>query len=198
MITIDSREPTVKIFELLRAERLNEKLFNVAALKTGDYYIQNGQSIIFERKSISDFIGNWRELKQRLYFMKGESELVGLIIEGPWTVYENSVSPTYASDYKMPHDIFIKILTSFQMRGAFIYHTKNLRETIRTLYTLHEYLKEVTVEPPSRLKSLDMVFLSVPGISKKSLKKIKETYKSPREALSDLKWLPKNFNTESW
>lgn len=208
VITIDTREHFIpKIKDLLVTSILGSDVpeFSFKCLPLADYLIENnGRSFLIERKSISDFVGSYRELKSRLAKMrKLDYERTGLLLEGTYTVSNGMIWLYEGRNLipRMPYKTMSNFLTHQQELGTRLYHTMNLEETIWRLIYIHNYLPRLDVPTPIEKINMKEVFSTFPGIGKEKLFKLQKQYNSPLDALEHISnWLPSGTQKQlqSW
>ncbi len=205
MITIDTREHLIpKIKDMLATSIIGPDVpeFIFHCLPLADYLIENnGHTFLIERKSISDFVGSYRELKSRLAKMrKLEYERTGLLLEGTYTV-SNGMIWLYEGRNLVPrmsYKTMSNFLTHQQELGTRLYHTMNLEETVWRLIYINNYLPKLDEPTPAIKAGSPIEWISeLPGIGPKALLTMQKEYASPLEALQNL---PKKARQllESW
>ena len=206
-IIVDTREHFIpQIKDLLVTSILGENIpeFRFACLGKdgGDYLLENeGHTALIERKSISDFVGSYRDLKPRLAFMRLMGyERTGLLLEGTYTVAQGMVWLYESNELKarMSYKTMSNFLTHQQELGTKLYHTMNLEETIWRLIYIHNYLPRLSVPiPVIKCGSPAELLVQLPGIGQSTIKKMQETYKTPLDAINGLKGKARQ-SLESW
>ena len=198
-IVIDSREPLKKVNDII-PKTFPE--YTTKMLPNGDYLLQNENTLLLERKNISDFLSTYYDLRARLYRMKqdvGESGMVGLIIEGSPKVknggclqFRGSRGSVCAMSYKA----FQRFLMREQNENCLMFHTEDLDTTLQLIAILHDYLPELSKPRAIGCKAANLITL-VPGIGEKKAEEISKQYASPIEAFENIRfWLPaKSINT---
>lgn len=193
-IQVDTREhfiPQIKDFLATSIIGPEVPEFSFKCLPIGDYLLENeGHTQIFERKSIQDFVGSYRELKPRLARMRLlDYDRTGLLLEGTYTIAQGMVWIYEGGELKsrMSYKTMCNFLTHQQELGTRMYRTLSLEETIWKLIHIHNYLPKLD-EPTPALKcgSATELFVQLPGIGPKSVKKLKDTYITPYDALLNL------------
>lgn len=204
-IQVDTREhfiPQIKDFLATSIIGPEVPEFSFKCLPIGDYLLENeGHTQIFERKSIQDFVGSYRELKPRLARMRLlDYDRTGLLLEGTYTIAQGMVWIYEGGELKsrMSYKTMCNFLTHQQELGTRMYRTLSLEETIWKLIHIHNYLPKLS-EPTPALKcgSATELFVQLPGIGPKSVKKLKETYITPYDALLNLSGKSKKV-LEKW
>ena len=204
-IQVDTREhfiPQIKDFLATSIIGPEVPEFSFKCLPIGDYLLENeGHTQIFERKSIQDFVGSYRELKPRLARMRLlDYDRTGLLLEGTYTIAQGMVWIYEGGELKsrMSYKTMCNFLTHQQELGTRMYRTLSLEETIWKLIHIHNYLPKLS-EPTPALKcgSATELFVQLPGIGPKSVKKLKDTYITPYDALLNLSGKSKKV-LEKW
>ena len=204
-IQVDTREHLIpQIKDFLATSIIGPEVpeFSFKCLPIGDYLLENeGHTQIFERKSIQDFVGSYRELKPRLARMRLlDYDRTGLLLEGTYTIAQGMVWIYEGGELKsrMSYKTMCNFLTHQQELGTRMYRTLSLEETIWKLIHIHNYLPKLD-EPAPVLKcgSATELFVQLPGIGPKSVKKLKETYITPYDALLNLSGKSKKV-LEKW
>lgn len=204
-IQVDTREhfiPQIKDFLATSIIGPEVPEFSFKCLPIGDYLLENeGHTQIFERKSIQDFVGSYRELKPRLARMRLlDYDRTGLLLEGTYTIAQGMVWIYEGGELKsrMSYKTMCNFLTHQQELGTRMYRTLSLEETIWKLIHIHNYLPKLD-EPTPALKcgSATELFVQLPGIGPKSVKKLKDTYITPYDALLNLSGKSKKV-LEKW
>ncbi|MDD3045674.1 MAG: ERCC4 domain-containing protein [Candidatus Delongbacteria bacterium] len=204
-IQVDTREHLIpQIKDFLATSIIGPEVpeFSFKCLPIGDYLLENeGHTQIFERKSIQDFVGSYRELKPRLARMRLlDYDRTGLLLEGTYTIAQGMVWIYEGGELKsrMSYKTMCNFLTHQQELGTRMYRTLSLEETIWKLIHIHNYLPKLS-EPTPALKcgSATELFVQLPGIGPKSVKKLKETYITPYDALLNLSGKSKKV-LEKW
>ena len=193
-IQVDTREhfiPQIKDFLATSIIGPEVPEFSFKCLPIGDYLLENeGHTQIFERKSIQDFVGSYRELKPRLARMRLlDYDRTGLLLEGTYTIAQGMVWIYEGGELKsrMSYKTMCNFLTHQQELGTRMYRTLSLEETIWKLIHIHNYLPKLSeLTPALKCGSATELFVQLPGIGPKSVKKLKETYITPYDALLNL------------
>jgi hypothetical protein len=205
IITIDTREPRDKIWEVIADIDIVMPGFEFKKLDYGDYFINNKNSqILIERKEIHDFCSTFGELKERFEHMRERCERTALIIEGNYKIHhgqlfmsrghkgdEGSISAKTFFDFKL----------SLQERGSYFDFTNNLSETIRLLCYWHDYIPIAGMNPTRKTKNAVEWFASMPGVGLLSAFGLKETYDNPKTAMNNIdEWTSKKAKKmiEKW
>ena len=194
MIIVDTREHLIpEIKELLTTSIIGESVpeFKFQCLPLADYLLENsGHSALIERKSIQDFVGTYRELKKRLAKMRLLNyERTGLLLEGTYTVANDLVWLYEGNELKsrMSYKTMCNFLTHQQELGTRIYYTLSLEETIWKLIYIHNYLPKLDVPSPvMKCGNPTELLVQLPGIGSETIKKLKDKYDSPLEAINNL------------
>ncbi len=204
-IQVDTREhliPQIKdhLVTSIIGPEVPEFIFK--CLPLADYLLDNdGHTILIERKSVSDFSSSFKELKGRLAKMRLlDYDRTGLLLEGTYSVAQGYIW-FYRSGELVPgikYSTMCNFLTHQQELGTRMYWTLSLEETIWKLIHIHNYLPKLD-EPAPVLKcgSATELFVQVPGIGPKSVKKLKDTYITPYDALLNLSGKSKKV-LEKW
>lgn len=205
VITVDTREKfSNRIKDLLATSIIGPDVpeFVFKCLPLADYLIENnGHTFLIERKSISDFVGSYRELKSRLARMrKLDYERTGLLLEGNYIV-SNGMIWLYEGRNLVPrmsYKTMSNFLTHQQELGTRLYHTMGLEETIWRLIYIHNYLPRLDEPIPAIKAGSPTEWISeLPGIGPKHLLTMKQEFKSPLEALQNLPSKARKL-LESW
>lgn len=204
-IQVDTREHLIpQIKDFLATSIIGPEVpeFSFKCLSIGDYLLENeGHTQIFERKSIQDFVGSYRELKPRLARMRLlDYDRTGLLLEGTYTIAQGMVWIYEGGELKsrMSYKTMCNFLTHQQELGTRMYRTLSLEETIWKLIHIHNYLPKLSKPTPAlKCGSATELFVQLPGIGPKSVKKLKETYITPYDALLNLSGKSKKV-LEKW
>ena len=204
-IQVDTREHLIpQIKDFLATSIIGPEVpeFSFKCLPIGDYLLENeGHTQIFERKSIQDFVGSYRELKPRLARMRLlDYDRTGLLLEGTYTIAQGMVWIYEGGELKsrMSYKTMCNFLTHQQELGTRMYRTLSLEETIWKLIHIHNYLPKLSKPTPAlKCGSVTELFVQLPGIGPKSVKKLKETYITPYDALLNLSGKSKKV-LEKW
>lgn len=204
-IQVDTREhfiPQIKDFLATSIIGPEVPEFSFKCLPIGDYLLENeGHTQIFERKSIQDFVGSYQELKPRLARMRLlDYDRTGLLLEGTYTIAQGMVWIYEGGELKsrMSYKTMCNFLTHQQELGTRMYRTLSLEETIWKLIHIHNYLPKLSKPTPAlKCGSATELFVQLPGIGPKSVKKLKETYITPYDALLNLSGKSKKV-LEKW
>lgn len=193
MITIDTREhlaPQIK--DLLVTSIIGPEIPEVRfhCLSLGDYLLENGgHNILLERKSISDFCGSYKTLKERLANMRRtDYERIGLLLEGTYIINDGQIWLYEGSQLKprMSYRAFSNFITHQEELGVRLYHTMNLEETIWRLIHIHNYLPRLDSPNPVIKAGSPIEWIAeLPGIGQKSLQELRQL-PTPWDALNNL------------
>ena len=193
MITIDTREhiaPQIK--DLLVTSIVGPEIPEVRfhCLPLGDYLLENcGHNILLERKSISDFCGSYRNLKERLAKMRRtDYERIGLLLEGTYTINDGQIWLYEGCQLKprMSYRAFSNFITHQEELGVRLYHTMNLEETMWRLIHIHNYLPRLDSPNPVIKAGSPIEWIAeLPGIGQKSLQELRQL-PTPWDALNNL------------
>lgn len=192
MIVVDTREKLIdRIKEIILFEDSTDfPMFEFRCLDLGDYHIENGgRSIRIERKSISDFMANYRVLKPRLHEMRLKYEQTALVIEGVYAVQGGKVCVLEGNQLvpRMSYRAFSNFLTHQASLGTWIFHTMTFDETVYRLVHIHNYLPKLDAPAPSmKCGSVEEWFVQLPGVGRKTIEKLRSEYGSPLDAISGL------------
>ena len=134
-IQVDTREhfiPQIKDFLATSIIGPEVPEFSFKCLPIGDYLLENeGHTQIFERKSIQDFVGSYRELKPRLARMRLlDYDRTGLLLEGTYTIAQGMVWIYEGGELKsrMSYKTMCNFLTHQQELGTRMYRTLSLKK----------------------------------------------------------------------
>lgn len=198
MITIDTREhlaPQIK--DLLVTSIIGPEIPEVRfhCLSLGDYLLENGgHNILLERKSISDFCGSYRNLKERLAKMRRtDYERIGLLLEGTYIINDGQIWLYEGCQLKprMSYRAFSNFITHQEELGVRLYHTMNLEETIWRLIHIHNYLPRLDSPSPVEKINIKEILSTFPGIGKARLIQLQKQYSNPLDALTNISdWMP--------
>ena len=204
-IQIDTREhfiPQIKDFLATTIIGPEVPEFSFKCLPLADYLLENaGHTILIERKSISDLMGSYIELKPRLAEMRLlDYERTGLLLEGTYTVANDYVWYYRKNELcqGMKYSGMCGFLMHQQELGTRMYYTLNLEETIWKLIYIHNYLPKLDAPKPTiKCGSAAELLVQLPGIGQSKIKKLQENYNSPIDALNGLTGKPKQC-LEKW
>src|SRR5690606_25393765 len=125
------------------------------------------------------FSSSFRELKGRLAKMRLlDYDRTGLLLEGTYSVAQGYIW-FYRSGELVPgikYSTMCNFLTHQQELGTRMYQTLSLEETIWKLIHIHNYLPKLDEPAPVWMcGSATELFVQLPGIGPKSVKKLKDT-----------------------
>jgi ERCC4-type nuclease len=168
--------------------------FKFECIPKGDYLIENkGESILIERKNISDFCSSYMGLKDRLDEMRQNYDRTALVIEGNY-ITQNKQICLWRGNCLVPsmsEQAFFNFKLSQQERGSYFDHTNDLAETIRLLIHWHNYLPNAGKNPVRKSKSAVEWFAQLPGVGLLSAFNLRADYESPKRALENIEdWIP--------
>lgn len=202
-IIFDTREPTEKIKrivdKLLESPSFKDISVKYEKLDTGfgDVKIENNDMVILiERKQIQDFMNSYGkgDLKEKLFAMRQNGTRTLLMIEGH---YETKVGNPYmtAGMSSMKIQTYCRFLINQMEKGVWIYFTNNLFETLYTIFLIAENIDNMIYPSPSFKCGSTMEWLvQLPGVGPERLKKLKQKYKNPVEALKNVnEWANKTI-----
>jgi len=194
-------------------ERLRDQIYSILAmlpdvpevreeaLDYGDYHLSNGSyDMRIERKSIADFCASYRELKPRLHHMRTSWDRTSLLLEGHYIVRDSVIYLPRGTSLvpSMSYKTFSNFLMHQQELGTCVYYTMGLEESVQRLVLLHNYLPSLGEPRPAlKCKTPTELFVQLPYVGSKGVKKLQEQYATPQDALVNLPTKTKKF-LERW
>jgi ERCC4-type nuclease len=196
-IVLDSREPTAKIrpimSKLLSGSRFKGIEVEYKKLEYGDYYIENGDyNLVIQRKAIADYVGSYGGLPDQFLNLRISSQRQALLIEGAYTTKIGNGNMFLTRHQEagleevMAIQTHVRMITRLQDDGVWVYHTNNLYETILTILYIAEYLPALAEKSYSGKLEPSESLMTIGGIGEKTVRELKNKYKSPYEALLDI------------
>lgn len=152
-----------------------------------------GESLLIERKHVSDFCGSYMGLKERMDIMRQNYDRTALVIEGSYLIQNKQICLWRGNILvpSMSEKAFFDFKLSQQERGSYFDHTNSLEETIRLLIHWHDYLPRAGKNPVRKSKSAVEWFASLPGVGLLSAFNLRADYESPKWALENIEdWIP--------
>jgi len=190
MIVVDSREKFIqRIKEIIAlGDSVDFPMFRFECLDFGDYHIESGgHELRIERKSISDFVANYRVLKARLHQMRMRYEHTALLLEGVYSLNNGMVCVLEGGQLvpRMEYRTFSNFLTHQAALGTWIFHTMTFDETVYRLVYIHNYLPKLDAPTPAmKCGSVAEWLVQLPGIGAKTVEKLQAQYGSPLAAIN--------------
>lgn len=179
MLLIDVREKFSERFE--KAFGKAQIPFDTVRLDYGDYVVIGKNATYgIERKTVSDFIGSFSELPNRLECMNQRYDHVMLLVEGDvyfskegWILRRGTIK---SSSDLVPTNISIVVfhnfLTSLEFKGVQTHRTKNLRETLAFLVNFYKWAQKsfhnirIDRRKPYLVRDAQLTALTlIPGVS---------------------------------
>lgn len=195
-IVIDTREQSrlvSPIFdEMLMQDRWKDVKVERHVLEYGDYLLRNGPyELIIERKSIPDFINSYAKghLKDKLFILRQRFQRTMLLIEGvPMYRDDEIIIPIgHGRVVGLDRTTMLRFLMNQEDKGTWIWHTKNLEDTIYQLFLMVENLGKIGAPQPSlKCGKPGELLLQLPGLGAKKLEDLQREYSSPMAALADI------------
>lgn len=209
ILQIDKREPIEKIKLTINKLIVKNKDWQdieiiYKSLPHGDYLLTNNDStFLIERKTYHDFAGSYPLLKERLMKMRMEYNRIGLLLEGEYIV-KNGKMWLWEGRKAVPrldYILFNNYLISQQEKGLHLFYTKRLSDTLARLLITINYLPKL--DNPScsiKIDNINEWFLLLGGIGEVTIRKLKEKYNSPMQALNNInEWHNEKINIlKSW
>ena len=192
MITIDTREPYIKATKLF-ADIAPSMEVNVQKLDLGDYLLSpnDGSKLLIERKTVNDYTSHLSDLKDKLYRMRSQYSLSGLLLEGSYKTTSSMIVERRGSGRYETVSLasFHNFLFHQEIQGSLLFRTNDLRESVLLISNLHNYfgkLSRCPVPPMTDPEPMDLLTF-LPGIKEERALQLIEHYGSVGNALRKVK-----------
>ncbi len=194
MITVDTREKHISQIKSIIAnmDPTDIKLcpeIKFQCLDLGDYHLENGDiSLRVERKNISDFMGTYPKLKERLHDMRLRYDRTALLLEGVYSVRAGRVHVMEGNQLqgRMDYSTFSNFLAHQAEAHTWLIHTMTLEESIYRLIHIHNYLPKLGAPTPViKCGSPAEWLVQLPGIGPGTIQKMKAAHETPISAIND-------------
>lgn len=189
-IVVDTREKFINKIKDMMVDHPEWPEIRFSCLPLGDYLLTNDDAeLLIERKSISDFCGSYHELKPRLHKMRMVCDNTALLLENTYTVRNDYIWLWENNELvsRMKYGNFSNFIAHQARAGTMMFYSMNFEESMQRIMALYDYLPRFAA-PRTTLKcgSPAELLLQVPGIGPGNIKKLRDKYNSPLDALNGL------------